>query len=282
MTTGFRTPNISPLLRLPTRNRGAGAILGFSFLLLPYFFLEPAHTQTPQVTRGVIQLQVRLKPGVVPKELQRKRFFLIKGTLEENKDLIASIKQTAPMSRECYYLSKGASPALIKWLADNRCDSVYCREIEEKYLSGSDAVPEFEAAYSQGLREFKTPELARRWLTVNLPAYIRDGFYLQKQQAITDLTKQAEGSTRTTVRSVMTDKNGKAYLTDIEPGTYTITNLVGIEVAKSSVLWVCEKEVTAGSLSVGMASSILSIEKEQRVTCESVNRPLPVCERTAK
>ena len=70
------------------------------------------------------------------------------------------------MSRECYYLSKGASPALIKWLDDNGCDSVYCRGIEEKYLSGSDAVPEFQAAYDQGLREFKTPELARRWLAV--------------------------------------------------------------------------------------------------------------------
>jgi len=226
-------------------------------------------------------MQVRIKPGGVPKELQRKRFFLIKGTREENRELIASIKQAAPMSRECYYLSKGASPALIKWLDDNGCDSVYCRQIEEKYLSGSDAVPEFQAAYKRGLLEFKTPELAQRWLTVNLPADIRDGFYLQKQQAITDLVKQAEGSTRTKVMSVMTGKDGTAYLTDIEPGTYTITNLVGIEVKKTSMLWVCEKEVTAGNLSIGKVNWILSIEKDLKA-CESDKRQLPDCERTAK
>jgi len=260
----------------------ARAILG-SFFLFPFsFFVFVAHTQTSEATRGVIQLQVRVKPSDVPKELQRKRFFLIKGTREENKDLIAAIKQTPPMSRECYYLSKGASPALIKWLDDNGCDSVYCRGIEEKYLSGSDVVPEFQAAYDQGLREFKTPELARRWLAVNLPADIRDGFYLQKQQAITDLIKQAEGSSRTMVRSVMTDKNGKAYFTDIEPGAYTITNLVGIKVKENSILWVCEKKVAEGNLSVGNTNLILSIDKEQRVTCESVKLPLPVCERTAK
>jgi len=257
-------------------------LVSFFFLFTFSFFLETAHTQTPQPTRGVIQLQVRFKPGGVPKELQRKRFFLIKGTREENGELIASIKQTAPMSRECYYLSKRASPALIKWLDDNGCDSVYCREIEEKYLSGSDAVPEFQAAYNQGLREFKTPELAQRWLTVNLPADIRDGFYLQKQQAITDLIKQAEGPTRTTVMSVMTDRNGKAYFTDIEPGIYTITNFVGIEVKKASNIWVCEKKVTAGNLSDGMPAVILSNEQDPRVTCEIVKTPLPDCERTAK
>jgi hypothetical protein len=261
----------------------ARAIMVSYFLLFTfYFLLEPAHTQTPGAPRGVIQLQVRFKPGGVPKELQRKRFFLIKGTQEENKDLIATIKQTPPMSRECYYLSKGASPALIKWLDDYGCDSVYCHEIEKKYLSGSDAVPEFRAAYNQGLLEFKTPELAQRWLTVNLRANIRDGFYLQKQQAITDLIKQAEGSTRTTVRSVMTDRTGTAYLTDIEPGTYTITNLVGIEFKKNSILWVCEKNVTEGTLSAGRTNLILSNEKDPNVTCEIVKRSLPDCERTAK
>lgn len=254
------------------------AILLFAFCLLPFSFCFVAHTQTPPATRGVIRLKVKFKS----KDLPRKRFFLIKGTLEENQSLIERIKQTAPMSRECYYRSKGASPSLIKWLAENDCDSVYCREIEEKYLNGSDAVPEFQAAYNQGLREFKTPELARRWLTVNLPADIRDGFYNQKQRAITDLISQAEAATKVKVMSVMTDRKGTAYLTDIEPGTYTISNLVGSEAEKTSILWACEKEVKAGNLAIAMRPLILSNEKDPKVKCEIVERPLPVCERTAK
>src|SRR3982074_3345095 len=133
-----------------------GAILVLSFLLFPFYFLLIA--QTPPAARGVLRLKVKFKSGEITKELPRKRFFLIKGTLEENKNLIEQIKQTDPISRECYYRTKGASEALIKWLNENDCDSVYCREIEAKYLNGSDAVPEFQAAYNQGLREFNAPE----------------------------------------------------------------------------------------------------------------------------
>jgi hypothetical protein len=80
----------------------------------------------------------------------------------------------------------------------------------------------------------------------------------------------------------MTDRTGKAYFTGIEPGTYTITNLVGIEVKKTSMLWVCERKVTAGNLSVGMPAVILSNKQDPKGTCKIVERELPVCERTAK
>jgi hypothetical protein len=254
------------------------------FLLLPfYFFLSPAHTQTPQSSRGVIRLKVKVKSGDVTKELARKRFFLIKGTLDDNQPLIAKIKQTAAVSRECYYRSHGASPALIKWLHENDCDSVYCREIEENFLSGTDVVPEFQTAYNQGLREFKTPQLARRWLTVNLPAELRDGFYRQKQDVIAALTKEAEAATHATVMSVMTDRKGTAYLTDIEPGIYTISNLIGSESGSSSYLWACEKEVKAVDLALAMRRPFtLSNEKDPKVKCELIERPLPACEQPAK
>src|SRR5713226_10270800 len=98
-----------------------------------------SHAQSPApAPRGVIRLKVKYKSSTATKELPRKRFFLIKGNLEENKGLIEKIKQTATLSRECYYRSKGASAALIKWLNENDCESVYCREIEEKYLAGSE------------------------------------------------------------------------------------------------------------------------------------------------
>jgi hypothetical protein len=260
------------------------AVLPFYFCLFTFAFAFVAHTQTPETpTRGVIRLKVKYKTGDVTKELPRKRFFLIKGSLEENKNLIEEIKQASLQSRECYYRSLGASEALIKWLKANDCESVYCREIEERYVTGSEAVPEFQAAYSYGLRDFKTPELARRWLPVNLSTELRAGFYNQKQGVINALVARAESTTKTKVMSVMTDRKGTAYLTDIEPGTYTISNLVGSETEKTSILWACEKEVKAVDLAVAMKRPFtLSNEKDPKVKCEIVERPLPVCKRAAK
>ena len=244
-------------------------------LIAPGFI---AHTQTPSANRGVIRLKVKFKSGDVTKELARKRFFLIKGSLDENKSLIERFKQTEVMSRECYYRSKGASEALIKWLKDNDCDSVYCREVEEKYVTGSEAIPEFKAAYDEGLRDFKSPELARRWLTVNLSNDIRSGFYNQQQRTIDALVAQAEASSKTRVLSVMTDRKGTAYLTDIEPGTYIVSNLVGSETESTRILWACEREVKAADLAVAMKRPLtLSNEKDPKVKCEIVEQPLPVC-----
>ena len=240
-----------------------------------------SHAQTPDArSLGVIRLKVKYKSGDVTKELPRKRFFLIKGTLDDNRMLIDRIKQAEVISRECYYRSKGASLPLIRWLNENDCDSVYCREIEARYLTGSDTVPEFQTAYNLGLREFKTPELARRWLTVNLSADIREGFYKQKQEVLGALVKQSEAATKTRVMSVMTDRKGTAYLTDIEPGTYTISNLVFSETEKTTILWACEKEVKAVDLAIAMRRPFtLSNEKDPKVKCEIVERPLPVCEK---
>ena len=83
--------------------------------------------------------------------------------------------------------------------------------------------------------------------------------------------------------SVMTDRKGTAYLTDIEAGTYTISNLVGSETEKTSILWICEKEVKAVDLAIAMRRPFtLSNEKDPKVKCEIVERPLPVCDQTPK
>ena len=247
-----------------------------AFLLVSFSFRFPANTQT-QSTRGVIRLKVKIKTGETNKDLPRKRFFLIKGSMAENQTLISKIKQAEVTSRECFYRSRGASEALIKWLKENDCESVYCREIEDKYLTGSETVPEFKTAYEAGLRTFKSPETARRWLTVNLPDDLRAGFHLQKQKIITELIKEAEASTRTKVMSVMTDRVGGAYLTDIEPGTYTISNLVSSETGAQSILWICEKEVKPAYLTTAMRQMILSNEKDPRNKCEIIERPIPAC-----
>jgi hypothetical protein len=258
--------------------RARPTVLVFGFSLFLFTFSLAAHTQSTQANRGVIRLKVKYKSGDVTKELPRKRFFLIKGSLDDNKSLVETIKQTEVTSRECYYRSKGASEALINWLRENDCESVYCREIEDKYLTGSEGVPEFKAAYDQAQRELQRPQLARRWLPNYLPANLRDGYYSSRQQIIDALTKKAESSTGRNVISVMTDRKGTAYLTDLEPGIYTISNLVGSETDKSSILWICEREVKPADLSIAMRRPFtLSNEKDPKVKCEVIERPLPVC-----
>jgi hypothetical protein len=250
--------------------------LVLSFFLFPFSFFLFA--QTPQVARGVIRLKVKYKTADGTRELPRKRFFLIKGSVDENRALIEKIRQTNVTSRECFYRSHGASEALIKWLNDNDCESVYCREIEEKYLSGADAVPEFQKAFEQALNELKNRDLARRWLPNYLSPEIRSGFYDQKQKAIQALVAEAEAANRTSVMSIMTDRKGTAYLTNIEPGTYTISNLVGSETEKTSIVWICEREVKATDLGVAMKRPMmLTNEKDPKVKCEVIERPLPVC-----
>jgi len=255
--------------------RGLCATL-FGCLLIA--LVTVCHTQTPQTVSGVIRLKVRYKSGDLTKELPRRRFFLIKGSLQDNGSLIDAIRKTETISRDCYYREQGASGQLIKWLKENDCESVYCRQVEDTYINGSEAVPEFKIAYDQALRELKTPEVARRWLTNYLPEEMRDGFYNRKQKAIGDLITQAEAANGKPVMSIMTDRKGTAYLTGIEPGTYTISNLVGSETEKTSLLWICEREVKATDLSIAMKRPfILSNETDPKVKCEIVERPLPTC-----
>ena len=255
--------------------RGSCATL-FGCLLIA--LVTVCHTQTPQTVSGVIRLKVRYKSGDLTKELPRRRFFLIKGSLQDNGSLIDAIRKTETISRDCYYREQGASGQLIKWLKENDCESVYCRQVEDTYINGSEAVPEFKIAYDQALRELKTPEVARRWLTNYLPDEMRDGFYNRKQKAIGDLIKQAEAANGKPVMSIMTDRKGTAYLTGIEPGTYTISNLVGSETEKTSLLWICEREVKATDLSIAMKRPfVLSNETDPKVKCEIVERPLPTC-----
>ena len=258
--------------------RTVHTVLLLSLCLGHLFYTFVAHTQTPQTARGVIRLKVRYKSATGMKDLPRKRFFLIKDSLDQNRSLIQQIKQTSVASRECYYRAHGASELLIKWLDENDCESVYCREIEAKYIDSNEAVPEFKAAYDQALKELKTPEVARRWLPNYLPAELRDGYYRTKTQTIDALVKQAEKSTGKAVMSIMTDRKGTAYLTDIDPGVYTISNLIGSETDKSTILWICEREVKATDLYIAMKRPFtLSNEKDPKVKCEVIERPLPVC-----
>lgn len=237
--------------------------------------------QTPTAmpdARGVIRLKVKVRPVSAATGLSRKRFFLIKGSLAENQALIDSMKQRPVTSRDCYYRSIGASEALIAWLKQYDCESVYCHEVSD--WKEVDAVPEFQRAVAAGEKEFGSRDLARKWLTVNLPEQIRDGFYRQQQR---DLRTLIENS-KATVTSVMTDTQGTAFFTDIEPGTYVISNIIRTEASDKASLWTCEVKVEANDISMVMDRPYqISNTKDMKpamlkqTKCYSEELPLPTC-----
>jgi hypothetical protein len=257
--------------------RGLGAAV---VLLLAAICAAQTPGSPPAQATGVIRLRVRVKVGEKTAGLSRKRFFLVKGTLEQNKSLIDAIEQRTATSRDCYYRRLGASEALIKWLKESDCESVYCREIEPEDLDGAGAVPEFKLALAAGEKEFVTRELGRKWLTVNLPENIRDGFYKQRQQELRVLLKRAQELSQASVLSVMTDTKGTAYFTELPPGTYVVSNLVPGETGNTTTTWNCEIQVKPGDLATEKPY-LISNTKEKNVKCVGVEKPLPVCEPTA-
>ena len=237
--------------------------------------------QTPPATHSagtVLRLRVRVKTGDATKGLSRKRFFLIKGSLEQNKTLVDGMMQRPYVSRDCYYRAAGASERLINWLKENDCESVYCRELQPTDVEGSDAVPEFQTALTAGAKEYGSPELARKWLTTNLPERLRDGFYKSHVLGIEGTIKEAEAISGAKVLSVMTDRNGTAYFTDLEPGTYTLSNILPAELGTTSLIWNCEVKVKQDDRAFEKPFLIMN-RQEKNVRCVAVEKPLPVCDR---
>lgn len=239
-----------------------------SLVLLSLLAL-PATTGLTQTPTGVLRIRVRVKADdAAPlRGLARKRFFLFPGTLEQNRALVDAIERQPLVTRDCYYRKLGASQALIDWLKTSDCESVYCREVDQEFIAGPKAVPEFATAFAASQKEFGSDETARKWVSTNLEPNIRDGFYRDRQKAITTLLNQSSAL------SVMTDRNGTAYFTDLGPGTYVLSNVIPAEVGQTLVTWNCEVQVKTGELPY-----LISNKKDRLVKCVGVEKSMPACE----
>jgi hypothetical protein len=251
----------------------APKLVFFALLLMVTVVLAQSQQPVARQT-GVLRLRVRVKADdAAPlRGLARKRFFLIPGTLEQNRALIDAIERQALVSRDCYYQKIGASPALINWLRESDCESVYCRAVEQEFITGLKAVPEFTTAFAASQKEYGKDETARQWLTTNLTPDVRDGFYRSRQTALEALLKQGGPQ----VHSVMTDRNGTAYFTDLGPGTYVLSNLIPTELGQTFVTWNCEVQVKPGDLATEKPYMV-SNRKDRNVKCVGIEKPKPVC-----
>lgn len=253
------------------------AVLIAVLVVLP---LTAGHSQdAPARQSGVLRLRARVKltDSAPLRGLARKRFFLIHGSLEQNRALVEAIERQPLVTRDCYYTKNGASPALINWLKDGDCESVYCREVEQQFVSGDKAVPEFATAFTASEKEFGSGSTALKWVVMNLPANLRDGFYRDRKNMLDALLKQAQASSAAPVQSVMTDRNGTAFFTDLGPGTYVLSNLVPTELGQTLATWNCELQIKPDDLA-SEKPYLISNRKDKLVKCVAIERPAPPCQ----
>jgi hypothetical protein len=282
-------------------------IKAFFALLL---FLPVAGQNTPSPLKsllGSVKFTAQVEINGKTEKLDRKRFYLIRGSRQQNSALLKTLSETIVTSRDCYYADLRRSGRKISedffcWLKTNDCESPYCREIKTKEEALS--VPEFALAYNKGLREYGRSTLALKWLTTNLPDDIRNGYYEQQKPALKKLvdlarfygqeaTKVKKGSAASGegFQSIMTDRLGGAFFLDVEvvppenkkTETYLITNLFPLVFGDTSYVWTCEVEIDP---SKPQAQVVLKSEIGKK-KCEVVTKKLsdicsmPACVKSA-
>ena len=231
---------------------------------------------TDAQTLGSLELTGRVKIGTKIEKVKRKRFYLLRGGLEANKALIDKIKASTISSRDCFYCQLKASPEYIAWLKAEDCESPYCREVT---IDDIKKVPEFQAAYQKGLKQFRgKTDVAQKWVTTNIEPNLRDGFYRQRKSQLDALLAGIKP-----IQSSMTDSVSiRAMFIDIglKPGaagteTFLISNLVPIEINGKGYVWACESDI-GSTKKVTLALQVPEAGKTIK-KCEVIVKDLPVC-----
>lgn len=226
---------------------------------------------------GSLEVSGRVKIDGKQEKLSRKRFYLLKGGLKDNQELVARLRGAEIKSRDCFYTQMQASPQYICWLQAENCESPFCRVVTTDDIG---RVPEFQAAYKKGMTQFKGLEtVARDWITTNMPPVLSSGYYLDRRK----LNLSLFGGIKP-IQSSMTDSvSVKAIFIDIpvtlgagkKTGTFLISNILPIEFGAKSYLWACEVEI---GIDKPTAFSLKLPENNKPVkNCEVFVRDLQVC-----
>lgn len=247
--------------------------LSLLLLLLPVCLWAKAQERPPL---GSLDVSGRVKMGGKQIKLQRKRFYLFRGGLAENKALVERLKTADLASRDCYYSQIKTSPQFICWLKTNDCESPYCREMAAEDIG---RVPEFQAAYQKGLRQFRRPELARHWLTTNLSPDLLTGFYRQQKSLLAGLFGELEP-----LQSSMTDTTSiKALFIDIslnlsqakKSETFLVSNLLPVEIGDKSYIWACQVDI--GTAKRAVLQLAVPENNNPIKNCEVIVKELKTC-----
>ena len=223
--------------------------------------------------RSSLIVKTKMTIGGKKVELSRKRFYLFRGGADANKALVDRIKAANYTSRDCFYCSKKASPEYIAWLRVGDCESPYCRDITADDLA---KVPEFKAAYQKGVTQYKgKADIAQKWVTTNMPADLRDGYYLQRKQFADSIFGDAKP-----LATVMTDASSQqAIFIDVilsaASEKFILSNVIPYEINGKSYVWVCEVTIKPAANSFILPPSDASAHVK---TCDVVVKPLPKCD----
>jgi hypothetical protein len=189
--------------------------------------VQGAKAEGPPGAAGGVRI---VATGPDGKPLRRKRFYLLSRSAR------AAAADWSGVPRREEFL-KGASPELRAWLARHDCDTLYCPEYEVEYERAARDVPEFRKALDDGLRKYRSRELALRWLTVNFPLKDARAEYYRRKRAWLEEAARRAGA----VGSVMTDEKGAAFFLGVKPGPYFVSNL--LPPGDGGVLWDCALDV---------------------------------------
>ena len=226
---------------------------------------------------GSLEVQGRgMKIDGKPNVLLRKRFYLFRGGLKDNQDLIARLRTADVKSRDCFYTQMKASPQYICWLQAENCESPFCRTVAAADVG---KVPEFQAAYNKGLTQFRgLTTVANDWILTNMPVTLTRGFFDERRT----LTSSLIGNLKP-VQSTMTDSvNSKAIFIDIpvtppagkKTETFLISNILPLEFGTKSYVWACEVEIGAEKKVFPLA---LPTTDKPIKSCLVIIRDLQVC-----
>ena len=207
--------------------------------------------------------------------LARKRFYLFRGGIKDNPELMGRLRKAEIKSRDCFYTQMKASSQYICWLQAANCESPYCRTVAADDIP---RVPEFLTAYNAGLTKFRgLKTVADDWILTNMPETLVSGFFRERRALTTSLI----GNTQI-VQSTMTD--GAAVVAtfidipitlpkDKKTETFLVSNIQPLEIGNKSYIWACEVEIGVEK----KAPLALPDPTKPPKTCEVIVRDLPAC-----